>query len=142
MSDKPPLTSHADSEIPEPGKSPYGLQVVYQGGIDEDLDAALYECLGRDSNDEGCTIHSGRRDMFWRCGNIEEALTLRLRLIGDIGVHPDFQDEASARALVFAVKAEDEHWVEKLSDIDRDPSATASPNPPPTGQPNIKRKES
>jgi hypothetical protein len=140
--DKPPLTSLSDSELPEPGKSAYGLQVVYQGGIDEDLDAALYECLGRDSNDEGCTIHSGRRDMFWRCGNIEESLTLRMRLVGDIGIHPDFQEAAASRVLVFAVKTENDHWDEKLSDIDRDPRATATPNPPPTGQPNKKEKES
>lgn len=106
--------------------SEYGLQVVYQGGIYIDLDEALYEAIGHDSNDEGCGLRTGRRDMFWRCIDFEAALGLRGILATDIAQHPEFQKKSGERQLVFAIKTEEQHWDEKLAAL------TESTDPPQT----------
>lgn len=95
-----------------------GLQVVYLGGINEDLDAALFELMGRDSNDSGCVLRTGHRDMFWRCSDWETAMELRLKLVDGILSHPDFRKACGARDLSFSVMTEDQHWEDKLNAID------------------------
>lgn len=110
----------AISEKQERGGSPYGLEVVYQDGIFPDLDEALYEAIGGDSNDEGCGLRTRRRDMFWRCADIETAILLRMELAEDLRTHPDFSAAAALRQLTFEVITEDEHWDRKLVALSED----------------------
>ena len=88
-----------------------GVQVVYIGGIDSDLDEYLYHAAGQDINDEGCTIQGERRrDMFWRCKTRDDAeyMAERLRCSAFVPTRRDY---------TVSIKTEDEHFEEKFAGI-------------------------
>lgn len=86
----------------------YGVQVVYFGEIDRELDATLQVITGRPGTYTG---HSStqRRDLFWPCFDRSEAANLTVRI-----------DEGLARRCVtialprIAIKTEEQHWAEKI----------------------------
>jgi hypothetical protein len=91
-----------------------GVQVVYIGGIDSNLARMIYEAAGRDVNDEGCTIQGEqRRDMFWRCETVEEAVSIAERLIAK-----GFVTTPAGELITVSIKSEDEHFEEKMIAIE------------------------
>lgn len=96
----------------------YGVQVVYFGEIDTELDELIYVAAGRHSNDQGSNFADPpRRDMFWKCFDRDEAARLAYKIGSDLGAHSTaMAGEVRTRweSGFISVKTEEQYWDEKI----------------------------
>jgi len=88
----------------------YGVQVVYFGAIDKDLDATLQVITGRPGSYAGHSANEQRRDLFWPCFDKAEAAHLAIRIDQEISAG----GKEITNGMLAAVKTEEQHWDEKI----------------------------